>query len=224
MFYLLFKLLIFIVIIFVYLHIYIHFSVNPSNKMNDLEDVTKNVITDTIYMKLPFLFNGTTIMRKIDDKNETNNKIDLSSNKYYKTYSLIYNSIPLLEPSVKFYPKSTMYSIHKKNKYIPVETNLECRNFYIIHSGRANITCIHPKYKDHFVSGNIKDDIIKNNDNFIHLELYPNSVLFVPNYWYVHMESLEKDTIIEKIQYSTILNQTCFQYEKLMNKLKNKNE
>jgi hypothetical protein len=215
MFYSLFKILLIIIIIFVYLHIYIHFSVNPSNKMNDLEDVTKQSITDTIYMKLPFLFNGTTIMNPID------NKIDISSNKYYKTYSLIYKSIPLLEPSVRFYPNNTLIEIHKKNKYVPIERNLECRNFYMVHSGRANITCIHPKYKDHFINGNVKDEIIKNNDNFIHLELYPNSVLFVPNYWYVHIESLEKDTVIQKIQYSTILNQVCFQYEKLIHTMIN---
>jgi hypothetical protein len=215
MFYTLFYILIIILVIFVYLHIYIHFSVNPSNKMTELEDLTKQTITDTIYMKLPFLFNGTTIMNNLDQS--LNNKIDSSSNKYYKTYSIIYKSIPLLEPSVKFFPSSLVYSISKKNKFIPFERNLECRNFYIIHSGKANITCIHPKYKDHFVSGNIKDDMIKTNDNFIHLELYPNSVLFVPNYWYVHIESLEKDTMIEKIQYSTILNQSCFHYENVMN-------
>ncbi len=216
MFYSLFKILLIIIIIFVYLHIYIHFSVNLSNKMNELEDITKQSITDTVYMKLPFLFNGTTIIKPIE------NKIDISSNKYYKTYSLIYKSIPLLEPSVKFFPTDSLIEIHKKNKYIPIERNLECRNFYIIHSGRANITCIHPKYKDHFINGTVKDEIIKNNDNFIHLELYPNSVLFVPNYWYVHIESLEKDTVIQKIQYSTILNQICFQYEKLIHKMFNK--
>lgn len=214
MFYTIFSILMMIVIIFVYLHIYIHFSVNPSNYMNELEDITKQTITDTIYMKLPFLFNGTTIIHDL------NNKIDLSSNKYYNTYSLPYVSIPLLEPSVKFFPTSMVYSIAKKNKCIPYERNLECRNFYIVHSGRANITCIHPKYRDHFIQGNIKDEYIKNNDNFIHLELYPNSCLFVPNYWYVHIETLEKDTVIEKIQYSTILNHACFQYEKLMNKCK----
>jgi hypothetical protein len=215
MFYSLFKILFIIIIIFVYLHVYIHFSVNPSNKMNELEDVTKQSITDTVYMKLPFLFNGTSIMNPVE------NKMDVSSNKYYKTYSLIYKSIPLLEPSVRFYSTDTLIEIHKKNKCIPIERNLECRNFYMVHSGRATITCIHPKYKDHFINGNVKDDIIKNNDNFIHLELYPNSVLFVPNYWYVHIESLEKDTTIQKIQYSTILNQVCFQYEKLTKEMFN---
>jgi hypothetical protein len=182
--------------------------------MNDIEDITKQTITDTIYMKLPFLFNGTTIMHNLD------NKMDLSSNKYYNAYSLLYESIPLLEPSVKFFPTSMVYSITKKNKCVPYERNLECRNFYIVHSGKANITCIHPKYKDHFTQGNIKNEYIKNNNNFIHLELYPNSVLFVPNYWYVHIESLEKDTVIEKIQYSTILNQASFLYEKLINNFK----
>jgi hypothetical protein len=183
--------------------------------MNEIEDITKQSITDTVYMKLPFLFNGTTIMKPIE------NKFDVSSNKYYKTYSLIYKTIPLLEPSVRFYPTDTLIEIHKKNKCIPIEINLECRNFYIIHSGRVNITCIHPKYKHHFINGTVKDEIIKNNDNFIHLELYPNSVLFVPNYWYIHIESLEKHTVIQKIQYSTILNQVCFQQEKLIHKMFN---
>ena len=52
------------------------------------------------------------------------------------------------------------------------------------------------------------------NDDILRVELYPNSILFVPNYWYVCIKGLEK-SIIEKVQYKTILNEVNFLYDRI---------
>ena len=39
------------------------------------------------------------------------------------------------------------------------------------------------------------------------MDLNENQILFVPNYWYVCIKAQDKHTLIEKIQYSTIMNQ-----------------
>ena len=139
-----------------------------------------------------------------------------TKNKGYNLYNLTYEPIPLLEPSVRFFPSRTAYEFLKKERSAKVETNLECRNFYIVKSGKAKIICIHPKYKEHLIKDNT--DYIKKNVNMIHLELEENQVLFVPNYWYVYMESIEKNTVIEKIQYKTILNNFNFFFDIVIKK------
>jgi hypothetical protein len=202
--------IIFIVLfIFVYLHICVHFRISKDNEFVTLDDICRKEITNTIYLKQPFYFDGISIKHKIDLNLKT-------SFKGYDKYNLTYDPIPLLEPTVKFYPKSSAYSFRKSGKNSEVETNLECRNFYFIHKGSAKITCIHPKYSEHFSNKCV--EFIKNNENMIHINLKENQVLFVPNYWYVFIESLEKDTLIEKIQYKTILNSINFVYDKIYNK------
>ena len=193
-----------ILFIFIYLHIYLHFRVSNENELITLNDVCKKEITDHIYYKQPFVFDGTSIQHKINLDEETKTTF-----KGYDVYKLIYEPVKLLEPTVKFFPSVSAYSIRKKNKFIDVETNLECRNFYRVQKGKAKFICIHPKYSEHFINHkNI--DFIKNNENMIHVELEENKILFLPNYWHVSFESLEKDTLIEKIKYKTILNQINF--------------
>jgi hypothetical protein len=53
------------------------------------------------------------------------------------------------------------------------------------------------------------------NDEILRVELYPNSILFVPNYWYVYVKSVEK-SVIEKVQYKTILNEINFLHDKYL--------
>ena len=48
---------------------------------------------------------------------------------------------------------------------------------------------------------------IKENEELIHLTLYQDSILFLPKEWYLFIEPLEKNSMIEKIQYYTPLNQ-----------------
>jgi len=184
--------------IMVYIHIFLHFMVSPANELSRLKDVCKEDITNTIYFKLPFIFDGNTIIQNVDISSCT--KLD---DKYIKTYE----SIPMLEPYVKYFTKNEIYKI-KKDKTINLHRNLECRNFYIVHKGKVNITCIHPKYNEHFKNITTETDtFIENHDHMIHLELTEKQVLFVPNYWYVYIKAEDKHTILEKIQYSTIMNQ-----------------
>ena len=53
----------------------------------------------------------------------------------------------------------------------------------------------------------------------LQLELVENQILFLPNYWYVYVKSLKKNTIIEKVQYSTIMNQFNILWNKYMNSI-----
>ena len=201
------NIIIIIIIIMVYIHIFLHFKINPYNELSNLKDVCKQEISNTTYFKLPFFFDGTSILQKVN----LNNCIK-KDDCYIKTYE----SMPLLEPYVKFFPKSKMYEL-KKNKNMEVHRNMECRNFYIVHGGKVKITCIHPKYKDHFT--NITEhtnEFIEKHENMIQLELTENQILFLPNYWYIYVKAIKKNTIIEKVQYSTIMNQFNILWNKYM--------
>ena len=163
------------------------------NEFNDIDDLSKQKITSTIYFKLPFVFDGSNIIKPYVTSKE-------------KIFVKPYEPLPLLEPVVRFFPKDTIYKL-KKNKIIDLHHNLECRNFYMIHSGKVIIYCIHPKYKNLDISD------IEQNDEILRVELYPNSILFVPNYWLVYVKSFEK-SVVEKVQYKTIMNEVNFIYDK----------
>jgi hypothetical protein len=133
----------------------------------------------------------------------------------------------------------------KKNK-MSLHRNLECRNFYLVHTGKVIIYCIHPKYKNEINKINdtqtesqecsessksktksaskyekMKTKEIEKfveNDDILRVELHPNSILFVPNYWYVCIKGLEK-SVIEKVQYKTILNEVNFIYDRINNSI-----
>jgi hypothetical protein len=184
------KIIIFLLIILFIVHIYLHFMVHPENYLAKLSSVTQEEITNTVYYKLPFIIDGSSIIQPICYKDYS--KLDKN------TYSKTYESIPLLEPLVKFFTKDTIY---KLKGVLPVHFNLECRNYYIVHSGSVNITVVHPKYKD---LSNIEE-----HSKMIHVELKKGDILFVPNYWNVHIKA-NKKCVIEKLQYSTIMNQFNF--------------
>jgi hypothetical protein len=232
------NLIVFFGAILIYLHIFIHFKISSFNEFTTIGTISKENILSSVYYKLPFVFDGTTIIKPIDLKvlkdkkdietetkdskdskeskelNETKlkSKSDTKKNKKDKgIYKKSYEAFPLLEPSVRFFTNNTIYEL-KKDKKIGVHRNLECRNFYMIHSGKIIVYCIHPKYiKD---LSNLDMDKIIENDEILRVELYPNSILFVPNYWYVYIKSVEK-SVFEKVQYKTILNEINFLYDKL---------
>jgi len=195
------------IIIILYFHIYIHFCINSENELLSVSDVCKTELTSTIYKKQPFLFNGMTLRK--EPELSKSSKI---SHKYYDIFVSTYQPSPLLEPTVRFFPTSHVYKFNKSGKSI-LETNLECRTFYRVHSGSFHMTCIHPKYKEHFTEKH-DSKFIKEHTQMIHLEVHPDSILFIPNYWFVYIEPLTKDASLEKIQYSTILNQVNFYYKK----------
>jgi len=175
-------------ILILYAHLYLHFFVNPNNHCSVLSNLTKEDITDRVYTKLPFLMDGSTLRREID--------ISMGP-----VYDLSYESIPFLEPHVRFYPTRKIQHCLKK-KWI--ETNDACRTFYRIHKGSFRVTCIHPSKKD-YIQNKKEWKQMKKKEDLIHLTLHEDSVLFLPNDWSLYVEPLE-DSILEKIQYYTPLN------------------
>uniref|UniRef100_A0A6C0D0W8 Cupin-like domain-containing protein n=1 Tax=viral metagenome TaxID=1070528 RepID=A0A6C0D0W8_9ZZZZ len=230
------NLIIFFGTILLYLHIYIHFkisSINEFSQINNQDDLSKQKIMTTIYYKLPFVFDGTNIIKPFDLKEIKDKDKNAKSNE--KIYKKTYEKMALLEPSVRFFTKDSVYEL-KKNK-ITLHRNLECRNFYLVHTGKVIIYCIHPKYKNKIDEINKINDInsesksesksekmkmkeiekFVENDDILRVELYPNSILFVPNYWYVCIKGLEK-SVVEKVQYKTILNEVNFLYDRIHQK------
>jgi len=219
------NLIIFFGTILIYLHVYIHFKISSLNefteiKYDSVDDLSKQKIMTSIYYKLPFVFDGTSILKPFDikdikhrfDQNETSNDPKYLKNKIkLKCYQKTYEKMSLLEPSVRFFTKNIVYEL-KKNKKIDIHHNLECRNFYLLHSGKVVVYCIHPKYKDLTIEN------IEKNEDILRVEMHPNSILFVPNYWNVYIKGIEKKSIIEKVQYKTILNESNFLYDKYLHK------
>lgn len=187
------KIIIYFLLIMVAVHVYLHFIIHPENDLSIIKDITREEITDTVYYKLPF------IISKIDTPSiELNECVKISKRIYSKTYE----PIPLLEPFVKFFTKDTVYKV-KKNKTMPLESNLECRNFYIVNKGSMMIHVIHPKYNS------VTSDKIETHSKILHITLREKELIFIPNYWGVYIKALD-DSIVEKVQYSTIMNQANF--------------
>ena len=109
--------------------------------------------------------------------------------------------------------QATAEQVPKPATYI-VETNLACRTFYRIHTGKYKVTCIHPKYTDHFNRGVKDPSFIQSHPQMLHLELHQDSILFLPNYWYVLLEPVEPGQI-EVLHYSTPLNLLNFTFEQM---------
>ena len=84
------------IFIFLYIHIYLHFKINPMNELNTIQDICKLEVSNTCYYKLPFIFDGSTIIKDVQLNNCTK-----QDNKYIKAYE----SLPLIEPYVKFFTK-----------------------------------------------------------------------------------------------------------------------
>lgn len=215
------NLILFFGTLLIYLHVYIHFKISSLNEFSEIkydsvDDLSKQKIMTTIYYKLPFVFDGTSILKPFDIKDikrqkestESTKSKDLKDSKdklKLKYYQKTYEKMALLEPSVRFFTKNIVYEL-KKNKKIDIHHNLECRNFYLIHTGKVIVYCIHPKYKDLTIEN------VEKNEDILRVELHPNSILFVPNYWNVYIKGIEKKSIIEKVQYKTILNEVNFLY------------
>ena len=191
----LFKIVVLFILLSMYVHLYLHFIVNPNNECTILEDINKEEITNSVYVKQPFLFDALFLQKELTLQE---NKIKTD---YGDVYDLSYSSIPLLEPYVRFYPKRTLIHSTKKKKWL--ESNDSCRTFYRFHKGTYQVSCIHPKYKE--LVSNKKQ--LKEHPKIIRLTIHPDSILFLPAYWYVFISPIEKDSMIDKIQYFTPLNQ-----------------
>lgn len=180
----------------IYAHLYIHFMVSPNNEASILKVITKEDITNSVYSKLPFVFDATVLRREpLLGVKEVHKEYDL--------YELPYRSTPLLEPFVKFFPFRKVFQSKKKRKWL--ETNDSCRTFYRVHKGSFHFSCIHPRKQD--LIEKLKE--IKEHEELIHLTLYEDSILFLPKDWHLYVEPLDKEGVLEKIQYYTPLNQVA---------------
>ena len=191
-----FKIVIIFILLSLYAHLYLHFIVNPNNECTILEDINKEDITNLVYVKQPFLLDASLLRKELEVKD-----LATLSEPYGNVYDMSYVSIPILEPYVRFSSKRQVVHFIKKKKWL--DTNISCRTFYRFHKGTFQVSCIHPKYKE-LVSDKKQ---LKEHPSLIRLTLHSDSVLFLPCYWYVHIVPLEKDNMVEKIQYFTPLNQ-----------------
>jgi len=191
----LFKIVVLFILLSLYVHLYLHFIVNPNNECTIVEDINKEDITNSVYVKQPFLFDALFLQKELTLKDKDKKTMD-----YGDIYDLSYSSVPVLEPYVRFYPKRTLIHSIKKKKWL--ETNDSCRTFYRFHKGTYQVSCIHPKYKE--LVSNKKQ--LKEHPNIIRITIHKDSILFLPAYWYVLISPIEKEGMIDKIQYFTPLN------------------
>lgn len=180
----------------IYAHLYIHFMVSPNNEASILKVITKEDITNSVYSKLPFCLWCNCIEKRASVRCK-------EVHKEYDLYELPYRSTPLLEPFVKFFPFRKVFQSKKKRKWL--ETNDSCRTFYRVHKGSFHFSCIHPRKQD--LIEKLKE--IKEHEELIHLTLYEDSILFLPKDWHLYVEPLDKEGVLEKIQYYTPLNQVA---------------
>jgi len=206
------KIIILFILLALYAHLYLHFIVNPNNECTILQDINKEDITNSVYVKQPFIFDASSLRRDLTlnekEKREENKKEKEKENSIEK-YDVSYVPIPILEPYVRFWVKRTHLHLSKKKKWL--DTNQSCRTFYRFHKGTFDVCCIHPKYKE-FVSNKQQ---LKEHPKMIRLTLHEDSILSLPCYWYVHIIPLSKDSIVDKIQYFTPLNHCAIAISKI---------
>jgi len=194
------------IILALYAHLYLHFIVNPNNDCTIVEDITKEEITNQVYVKQPFIFNASHL-RDIQLQDKLQDKL---TEPYGDVYAISYVAVPLLEPYVRCFKKQSVVHFNKKKKWLHV--NNSCRTFYRCHKGDFQVCCIHPNYK-HLISSH---SALKDNPDFIRLTLQEDSMLFLPPYWYVQITPLKKDSMIDKIQYFTPLNKVANAISKIL--------
>ena len=181
------------VLLFFYAHLYLHFLVNPNNQCSIVTNLTKEEITDHVYQKQPFLFDATSFRK--DPSEPSAESVD-------SVETLSYDPIPILEPYVRFYSDRTRIRCLKKK----LETTESCRTFYHVYKGSFRMTCIHPHKKECIPKKTKEYKQLKKNVDLVHLTLHEDSMLFLPKDWILYIEPLEKDSMLEKIQYYTPLN------------------
>ena len=191
-----FTIILLVIFLAFYVHLYLHFMVNPNNECTLLHDINKEDITNTVYVKQPFIFDASILRKEFSMIPEAK-----TSEKYGDVYDVSYIPVPILEPYVRFNAKRTIVHFTKKKKWL--DTNRSCRTFYRFHKGTFQVCCIHPKYKE--LVSSIQE--LKEHPNMIRLTLHQDSILFLPAYWYVQIIPLKKDSHVDKLQYFTPLNQ-----------------
>jgi len=189
------------VLVFFYAHLYLHFLVNPNNQCSIVSNLTKEEVTDHVYQKQPFLLDATSFRKDCRKILSTLKPVSETS---VESSSLSYEPIPILEPYVRFYSDRKRMHFLKKKKWL--ETTESCRTFYHVYKGTFHVTCIHPHKKEDIPKKTKDYKLLKKNVDLLQLTLHEDSMLFLPKDWILYIESLEKDSMLEKIQYYTPLN------------------
>lgn len=204
---------VFLILLFIlYFFIYVDMKINKNNELYLFDsEFTKTNLNKEICLKLPFYFDG----QHIRDTYEKSSLTKVRKVKHhYDLYTKPYDSIPLLEPPLRFKSWQDIYYIPKL-KTLPLLIDNCSINYYRIQKGCCKVVLIHPKFKEHFISedgklssSSSKLEFIRNNPHMKCMVCYENTILYVPNQWIVYVENMEKKTsILEIIHYSTLCNQ-----------------
>jgi hypothetical protein len=200
------------------------FKVNKNNNVEIFDEVlSKQSITSEIAYKYPFKFNVGHL-----DLNYNISNIDSSENmqegKNCKKQLLDYQRNSILEPYVSHSNSAYQITLLNEKSYSNMVQHLHYRNFYFSKKGTVNIILVHPQYVENFIKENeistSKKNLkyLKQNKNFVHVQLKKDEALFVPNYWIVFVENNHsKESIFYLIQYKSLMNELCFLKKKIWN-------
>ncbi len=204
---------IFLIFLFIlYFFIYVDMKINKHNELYLFDsEFTKTNLNKEICLKLPFYFDGQHIQDIYDKSSLTKVK---KVKHHYELYTKPYDSIPLLEPHLRFKCWQDIYYISKR-KTLPLLMDTCSINYYRIQKGSCKVVLIHPKFKEHFIcedgtlcSNLTKLDFIRNNPHMKCMVCHENTILYVPNHWIMYVENMEnKTSILDIIHYSTLCNQ-----------------
>ena len=212
------ELLCFAVLCMIYFLFYVDMKINKCDDIYQYEQLlTRSNLFRETFLKSPFYFDGTHLNEKTDksllEKNERKKG-------WYTSYKKMYVPITLLEPQLRF---DALNEVHYIHTFLPLHTNTNSINYYLVKEGKCKITFIHPKFKENFLDHDeqlmqtqSKLDYIKKHEQFKTIVFDKNSIIYVPNDWIIFVEN-EKDEkteentkspcIIEMIHYKTISNQ-----------------
>jgi hypothetical protein len=191
-----------------------------TNKNNDViifnEELTRKNLNNEIMLKRPFYFHGEHLNIKL--KNDDLIYIEKDKNNKYKKYKKTNNELNLLLPNINSKLFNNVYKIKGGGK-LPIHANDESISYYFVKEGSAKIILIHPRFKDNFSTNISNDEYICNNSLFLKIDCERGVIMYVPNNWLlsVYNKENDKELIIEKITYSTMINQLILYFKKVFN-------
>tara|TARA_B100001287_G_scaffold252326_1_gene234218 strand:- start:17 stop:637 length:621 start_codon:yes stop_codon:yes gene_type:complete len=200
--------------------LYTNSKVNKNNTLYKFDnELTRYNIHNEINIKLPFYFDADFLSNTYN----LNTFDIIDKNKHFTEYKKHYDSFSLLEPYINFTVNNNIYKIKSHSN---IHTNNNKINFYFMNKGSCVFYLIHPKYidtlkkNDEIITNTKTINFIKNNTNILKLICNKNHCLYIPNNWIVYIENnnSNSNSIIEKIEYNTLIDKTYNYYLKLINK------
>lgn len=214
-----FEILFFVIVLILYFVVYVELKVNQHNDIHLMDnELMRTSLHRETFLKQPFYFNG----QHINEKYKKSSLKIRDKFKNYTKYEKDYEKIRLLEPYTRFQVNQFVYFIQKGNtSHLPFLTHSSSVNFYIVKKGNVKISFIHPKYKDNVYQKDTLEtcpsiiQYVKDHEYIQCLECFENTVIYVPNDWILFVENnQDKTSIVEVIEYKTILNQLLVSIKK----------